>query len=355
MRSILLTPLVIAAAGLAACANDPVSDVESRRPADADPPATPAAPPAADRSQLADAGARADDTADRVTDLTQAVEDGGGRSGVQIAEGAGDDLKAAAERTGDRTDEAAAAAAADLTPATNAAEDARNDARESLSEARTALDNAGPEVIDDAAAAGLTPATNAAEDARNDARESTAKTRRALDDAGSEAVDNAAPAPDPAASARRIAADGVEEVNVPVTANPANGSGGLSAATTVTAATGAAVAAGAAATPAADAATDAAPAALRPNIVFLITDDQKIDDFGFLGGSSHTPHIDKLRAAGTYLSRHYVSSSVCSPSRYTCLTGQYASRNQSNAFKSQITPEGITDRKSTRLNSSHWW
>ena len=80
----------------------------------------------------------------------------------------------------------------------------------------------------------------------------------------------------------------------------------------------------------------------RPNIVFIITDDQKHDDMGFLGGRALTPHLDALAAKGMYLSRNYVSSSVCTPSRYTCLTGQYASRSRSKAFLDQITPEGIT-------------
>ncbi|MEM1109267.1 MAG: sulfatase-like hydrolase/transferase [Planctomycetota bacterium] len=80
----------------------------------------------------------------------------------------------------------------------------------------------------------------------------------------------------------------------------------------------------------------------RPNIVFIITDDQKHDDMGFLGGRALTPHLDALASGGMYLSRNYVSSSVCTPSRYTCLTGQYASRSRSQAFLNEITPEGIT-------------
>ncbi|MEM9420426.1 MAG: sulfatase-like hydrolase/transferase [Planctomycetota bacterium] len=86
-----------------------------------------------------------------------------------------------------------------------------------------------------------------------------------------------------------------------------------------------------------------APAEKRqPNIIFIITDDQRFDDLGFIGGAALTPHLNALASGGMYLSQKYVTSSVCTPSRYTCLTGQYASRSQSPAFLNEITPEGIT-------------
>ncbi len=79
-----------------------------------------------------------------------------------------------------------------------------------------------------------------------------------------------------------------------------------------------------------------------PNIIFIIADDQDPDRFGFLNGKSLTPNIDRLANEGIYFSRAYVSSSVCSPSRYTCLTGQYASRCKEPEFTRDITPEGMT-------------
>ncbi|MBT3374094.1 MAG: sulfatase-like hydrolase/transferase [Lentisphaerae bacterium] len=80
----------------------------------------------------------------------------------------------------------------------------------------------------------------------------------------------------------------------------------------------------------------------RPNVLFIITDDQKLDAFGFIRKKALTPNIDRLAAEGVYFSRGYVSSSVCTPSRYTCLTGQYASRAQSENFRRATTVEGQT-------------
>ncbi len=86
----------------------------------------------------------------------------------------------------------------------------------------------------------------------------------------------------------------------------------------------------------------AAPPRRKPNVLFIITDDQKLDAFGFLRGKALTPHLDRLAAQGVYFSRGYVSSSVCTPSRYTCLTGQYACRAKSDNFRRATTVEGQT-------------
>ena len=86
----------------------------------------------------------------------------------------------------------------------------------------------------------------------------------------------------------------------------------------------------------------------RPNIIFIMTDDQssivptKNDTevqsrpFGFNGDQDvHTPIIDGLAKNGMIFSNAYVSSSVCSPSRYTMLTGRYASRSKGTIFMKQ--------------------
>lgn len=83
-------------------------------------------------------------------------------------------------------------------------------------------------------------------------------------------------------------------------------------------------------------------AADRPNILFIITDDQKRDELGYLGGNGLTPNVDQLAAEGLRFSRFYVATSVCTPSRYTCLSGQYASRVDTEFFHRHTTSEGVT-------------
>ncbi len=104
----------------------------------------------------------------------------------------------------------------------------------------------------------------------------------------------------------------------------------------------------------------------RPNIIYIMTDDQssivpipedsefdfadgngrgiQSHPFGFCGDPDvYTPVIDELASKGIIFTRAYVSSSVCSPSRYTTLTGRYAGRCEGNAFM-RLHPEGEMTR-----------
>ena len=72
-------------------------------------------------------------------------------------------------------------------------------------------------------------------------------------------------------------------------------------------------------------AAHAAPAADRPNFVFIIADDLGWADVGFHGGAAPTPHLDRLAREGVELMQHYVHP-VCSPTRTALMSGRYASR-----------------------------
>lgn len=62
----------------------------------------------------------------------------------------------------------------------------------------------------------------------------------------------------------------------------------------------------------------------RPNVVLIISDDQRFDDFGFMGNRFvQTPHLDDLAARSAGYLNGYVPSSVCRPSLATLLTGLY--------------------------------
>jgi len=62
----------------------------------------------------------------------------------------------------------------------------------------------------------------------------------------------------------------------------------------------------------------------RPNIIFLLTDDQRWDTLG-CGGNSiiHTPNMDNLAHNGVRFERAFVSTPICAASRASILTGLY--------------------------------
>jgi arylsulfatase A-like enzyme len=66
-----------------------------------------------------------------------------------------------------------------------------------------------------------------------------------------------------------------------------------------------------------------APAADRPNIVWIVVDDMSAD-FGCYGSPAvPTPHVDRLAAEGTRFTHAFVTAPVCSPCRSALITGMY--------------------------------
>src|SRR5688572_5637739 len=63
----------------------------------------------------------------------------------------------------------------------------------------------------------------------------------------------------------------------------------------------------------------------KPNVVFILSDDQGWADVGFHGGELKTPNLDRLAAAGARLEQFYVQP-VCSPTRAALMTGRYPIR-----------------------------
>jgi N-acetylglucosamine-6-sulfatase len=83
----------------------------------------------------------------------------------------------------------------------------------------------------------------------------------------------------------------------------------------------------------------------QPNIVFILSDDHRWDHLGGLGHPFlKTPHLDRLASEGVHFTNAFVTTSLCSPSRASFLTGQYAHRH---GVKNNLTP--WNDRQITFL------
>ncbi len=67
--------------------------------------------------------------------------------------------------------------------------------------------------------------------------------------------------------------------------------------------------------------------ARTPNIVFIFIDDMGYGDIGPFGSTQNkTPNLDRMAAQGNKLTQFYVSSTACTPSRASLMTGCHADR-----------------------------
>lgn len=96
--------------------------------------------------------------------------------------------------------------------------------------------------------------------------------------------------------------------------------------------------------------TDAA-GTVRPNFIFLITDDQRWDAMGVVQREMgerarfpwfETPNMDRIASEGVRFRNAFVTYSLCSPSRAAFLTGQYNHENGVINQYSEFPAENIT-------------
>ena len=70
---------------------------------------------------------------------------------------------------------------------------------------------------------------------------------------------------------------------------------------------------------------------LRPNILFIFSDDHAVNAISSYGGplaeATQTPNIDRLARAGALYQNSFCANSICGPSRATILTGKHSHKN----------------------------
>lgn len=77
----------------------------------------------------------------------------------------------------------------------------------------------------------------------------------------------------------------------------------------------------------------------KPNIVIIYTDDVGYGDLSSYGADNiNTPNIDSLAKQGIRFTNAYATSAMCTPSRYSLLTGKYAFRHPSAGILSAEDP-----------------
>ena len=81
----------------------------------------------------------------------------------------------------------------------------------------------------------------------------------------------------------------------------------------------------------------------KPNLIFILTDDQRYDTLGCTGNPIvKTPNIDRMAAEGTLFTEATVGSAICTPSRASIFTGMYERRH------------GINFNSGTAMSPADW-
>jgi N-acetylglucosamine-6-sulfatase len=65
------------------------------------------------------------------------------------------------------------------------------------------------------------------------------------------------------------------------------------------------------------------------NVIFILSDDHRYDAMGFMNkiNGLETPSMDRMAKEGAHIKNAFVSTALCSPSRASILTGQYAHKH----------------------------
>ena len=91
----------------------------------------------------------------------------------------------------------------------------------------------------------------------------------------------------------------------------------------------------------------------RPNILFMLTDDQRFDDLSCVGNKIiQTPNLDKLAADGVIFNNAFVTTAICCSSRASILTGQHMRRHRIYDFATPLSSEAMDNTYPVLLRKS---
>lgn len=94
-------------------------------------------------------------------------------------------------------------------------------------------------------------------------------------------------------------------------------------------------------------------AAARPNLVLLITDDQRWDCLSCAGHPFlKTPNIDRLAAEGVHFRNAFVTTSICCVSRASYMTGRLCLNHGVGDFRTPLPPRVLADSLPATLHAA---
>ena len=94
----------------------------------------------------------------------------------------------------------------------------------------------------------------------------------------------------------------------------------------------------------------------KPNIIFILTDDQRFDAIGYVGNKFvQTPEMDELATSGTYFNTAIVTTPICAASRTSLLTGLYERSHNFNFQTGNVRDEYMDNSYPRLLKDSGYY
>ena len=91
----------------------------------------------------------------------------------------------------------------------------------------------------------------------------------------------------------------------------------------------------------------------RPNIIFILTDDQRFDAIGYASNKFvQTPEMDDLAKSGTYFNHAIVTTPICAASRASILTGLHERAHNFNFQTGNVREEYMANSYPTLLKKN---
>ena len=94
----------------------------------------------------------------------------------------------------------------------------------------------------------------------------------------------------------------------------------------------------------------------KPNIIFILTDDQRFDAIGYAGNKFvETPEMDNLANSGTYFNTAIVTTPICAASRASIFTGLHERAHNFNFQTGNVREEYMANSYPTLLKNNGYY
>ena len=95
---------------------------------------------------------------------------------------------------------------------------------------------------------------------------------------------------------------------------------------------------------------------IKPNVIFILTDDQRFDAIGYTGNTYvKTPAMDSLAKTGTYFKNAIVTTPICAASRASILTGLHERSHNFNFQTGNVREEYMANSYPTLLKQNGYY